>query len=121
MKFGKLYRFKSKMDMMVKLIDIYIVLTPDASKLIQREKEALAFYMLYGYNKDSLKDIESGLSAEINNGYVRTINNNLRKKGYMRMDDRNFKINHLSEEMEKIREAYVAAGEKTFTIGFLKL
>lgn len=120
MKFGTVYRYKNNLEKMMKIIEIYILLNPKAEKLINREKEALAFYMLYGYNENSLKDIESGLSSSINNGYVRTLNNNLRKKGYMYQDSRNYKINHLSEDMQKLKENYVDKKDNIFVIGFKK-
>lgn len=120
MKFGSFYKFKDKMDLIQKVLDLYIITTPDASKLIVREKEALSYYIIYGYSSESVEDIKTALSNNIKSGYVRTINNSLRNKGYLIQDTRNMRNNHLSKEMEQIRKYYVENDGKLFMVGFLR-
>lgn len=120
MKFGSIIRYKSKLDFLVKVIDIYLTINDKAERLLSREKEALAYYMLYGLTEETVKDVETGLSSNIKPGYVRMINSVLKKKGYIIVDDRNYKKKFLSKEMEAIREHFVEKKGNTFTIGFLK-
>jgi hypothetical protein len=112
--------YSNDLQLIEMILDIYVMVTPKAKKLIIREKQALAYYIIYGYNKETVKDLETGLSKDISNGYVRTINNNLRKKGYLIKDINNTQKNHLSEEMKKIKKEFVEKKGRLFPIGFVK-
>lgn len=120
MRFGSIVKYKNKLDFLVKVIDVYLLVNQNAERLLNREKEALAYYMMYGITEDSVKDIETSLSKDIKPGYVRTINSTLKKKGYIIIDDKNYKKKYLSPEMESIKNNFVDKKGNTFTIGFVK-
>lgn len=116
--FGKLYKYESSLEFIQKIIDIYITLNDNKNKLLQREKEALAYYIMYGYSQETVKDIETSLSKEVDGNYVRVINNALRKKQYLIKDERNKNKNYLSPDMLKIKEYYVENKGNMFMIQF---
>jgi len=120
MKFGAVITYKSKLDFIEKVLDIYISVNDKAEKLIIREKQALAYYMLYGYSEETVKEIETSLPTNINSNYVRMINSSLKSKGYLIKDEKNYKKKILSPEIEKLKDYFIDKGGKTFTIGFLK-
>lgn len=120
MKFGTFFKYSNKMDLIQKVLDLYVITTPSAEKLIVREKEALAYYIMYGYSRETVEDIKTALSKNIKNGYVRTINNSLRKKGYLIQDTKNMQKNHLSEDMKMIQKEFVENDGKIYVVGFKK-
>jgi hypothetical protein len=118
--FGAIYTFDNLNHLIEMVLDMYVLLHPSAKKLIIREKQALAYYIIYGYDKETVKDLETSLSKDISNGYVRTINNSLRKKGYLVKDKNNMQKNHLSEEMKQIKKEFVEKKGRMFPVGFVK-
>lgn len=118
--FGKLYNYQSSLEFIQKILDVYVVLNDNKNKLLQREKEALAYYIMYGYSQETVKDIETTLSKEVDGNYVRVINNALRKKQYLIKDERNKNKNYLSPDMLKIKEYYVEDKGAMFMIQFKK-
>lgn len=120
MRFGSIIKYSNKLDFLVKVIDLYLTVNEKAERLLTREKEALAYYMMYGMTEETIRDVETGLSKDIKPGYVRMINSTLKKKGYIIVDDRNYKKKYLSDEMEALKKHFVDEKGKTFTIGFVK-
>lgn len=118
--FGKLYSYENSLEFIQKILDIYVVLSNNKEKLLQREKEALAYYIIYGYSLESVKDIETSLSRGVDGNYVRVINNALRKKQYLIKDERIKNKNHLSPDMLQIKNYYVDNKGDMFTIKFKK-
>lgn len=118
--FGKLYSYENSLEFIQKILDVYVVLSNNKEKLLQREKEALAYYIIYGYSQESVKDIETSLSRGVDGNYVRVINNALRRKQYLIKDERIKNKNHLSPDMLKIKEYYVENKGTTFMIQFKK-
>lgn len=118
--FGALYKYDNLNHLIEMVLDLYVLVTPTADKMIIREKQALAYYIIYGYDKETVKDLETSLTKDISNGYVRTINNSLRKKGYLVKDRNNMQKNHLSEEMKQIKKEFVEGKGRMFPIGFIK-
>lgn len=118
--FGKLYNYQSSLEFIQKILDVYVVLNDNKNKLLQREKEALSYYIMYGYSQETVKDIETTLSKEVDGNYVRVINNALRKKQYLIKDERNKNKNYLSPDMLKIKEYYVENKGAMFMIQFKK-
>lgn len=118
--FGIPYFYSNELELIKKLIDVYLVLKPIEENLYERAREALAFYILYGYNPETVEAVETGLGTEIKGSYVRSINSTLRKYKFLIKDSKNKHKSHLSPEMQGIRDHFVKGKGKTFTIGFIK-
>ena len=76
--FGAVKKFSSKLDLAQKFLDIYLVIKPPTENLVSRAKEALAYFLAYGYSKDKEKQLENALSKKIKSGYIRVIVNKLK-------------------------------------------
>ncbi len=83
-------------------------------RLSEKEKQVLTFYMMYGYNKETLEAITS--TSNINKIYLRTINSNLRTKGYLKKDKYNNHKSDLTESIKELKEYIEEKGPKLFTI-----
>lgn len=114
------YLYSNKVEYIRKLIEVYLVLKPTEENLFERAKDALAFYIMYGYNSETVEAVESSLGTKLKKGYVRNINSTLRKHGFLIKNERNKHKSFLSPEMQSIRDHFVLGEGKTFTIGFVK-
>ena len=121
MEFGSIYGYRNQLDLICIILDIYLTVNPKKPKLIIREKEALAYYIINGFSDKTVKEVESFLTAEINNNYVRSINSSLRKKGYLVKDERNYRKSRLAEDMLILRKEFVEGNNRKYMIGFKKL
>jgi len=112
-RFGIICEYKDKIDLVKKILSVHLALFPPKKKLHKLEKEALAYYIIYGYNDDTVEDIETNLTKDINRSYARSINSTLRKKGFLFKDKYNKNKSHLSEEMERYR-SHIKKGDYNF-------
>lgn len=117
--FGIPVYYKNKIDFIKKIIDIHLTIYPSEDNFFEKAKEALAYYILYGYNKETVSDIETMLTEKIKKGYVRSINSFLRKNGFLIKDDKNKQKSFLSPQMQQYRDHYVLNGNNTLMIGFI--
>lgn len=118
-KFGIPVYCENKLEVIKKVIDIHLTLNPPEDNLVKKAKEALAYYILYGFNEETVSDVETIFPEKIKKKYVTSINSFLRKGGYLIKDERNKQKSHLSPEMQKYREEYGINNGKTITIGFI--
>lgn len=118
--FGTVYKYNNKFEQVKKLLDIHLAIKPPEDNMYDRAKEALAYYIVNGYNKETVLDVETSLSEDVKKGYVRTINSHLRKNGFLIHDANNKHKSHLSPEMQAYRDEFVLKDGKTMMIGFLK-
>lgn len=118
--FGITVEYENKLELIQKVLDIHFALFPPEKRLHQLEKEALSYYIAYGYDRETSKEIESSLSRKIKGNYARNINSTLQSKGYLVKDTVNLKKRHLSKEMEKYREYFKKGDVRFFPIMFKK-
>lgn len=119
-KFGIPVFCENKLEIIKKIIDIHLTLNPPEDSLFKKAKDALAYYILYGYNKDTVEDVETIFPEKIKKKYVTSINSFLRKNGFLIKDEKNKQKSHLSPEMMKYRNEYGLNDGKTITIGFFE-
>ena len=117
--FGIPLKYTSKIDLAKKFLDIYLVVKPPKENIVERAKEALAYFLAYGYSKESEKKLQSGLSQKIQNSYVRVIMNKLKVNGYIVRDQKNHQ-KRLSDEMLNCQKEIFKNNKRTFTIGFIQ-
>lgn len=118
--FGIPVTYKNKLEFIKTLLNVHLAVRPSEENMYEKAKEALAYYIIYGYNKETVTDVETMLSEKIKKGYVRTINSFLRKNGFIVKDKNNKHKSHLSDEMQRYRDHFIINGGKTITIGFLE-
>lgn len=116
--FGIPVKYKNKLDLATRFVEVYLAANPPKSSMHKRAKEALAYYLVYGY--ESKSDIDDMFSDQINEGYMRTIKTLLRKNGYLIKDDRNKHRDHLSEEMKMCAEQLFKNNQRIFIVGFIQ-
>ena len=115
--FGIPLKYKNKLDLAKKFLDIYFVVKPPKDTMIEKTQKALAYFLVYGYSKDNEKMLKDVLG--VNNGYVRVIINMLKKNGYITKDEKNHQ-KRLSDEMLNCSQQLFLNERRTFTIGFIK-
>jgi len=107
------------MDLAEKFLDIYLTIKPPKETMVGRAKEALGYFLAYGYSKDKEKLLSTALSKPINNGYIRVIVNMLKNNGYIVIDSSNHN-KRLSDELLFCRKELFESNKRTFTIGFIQ-
>lgn len=114
--------FEHKVDMLVETLDIYEIVNRVKDKLQTAEKEALAFYILYGYSNDTIDSLRKASKKEKKVSYIRTINSNLRRKGYLYKDKYNQHISHVNPTILDIANCLLESdeGHKKIEISFHK-
>lgn len=114
--------FEHKVDMLVETLNIYEIVNRVKEKLQTAEKEALAFYILYGYSNDTIDSLRKASKKEKKVSYIRTINSNLRRKGYLYKDKYNQHISHVNPTILDIANCLLESddGHKKIEISFHK-
>ena len=116
--FGIPVKFSNKLELIKIFLDLYLAVKKPKEKMYERAKEALAYYIVYDYNAETIEDMESALNIE--NSYIRTINTKLRKNGFLIKSDKNKHNSYLSDEMLSIRKHLIDKKTRAVTIGFLR-
>lgn len=119
-KFGAVSKFSSKFDLAKRFLEIYLSIFPPKDKLGIKAKEALAYFLTYGYSKEKEKNLQNSLSEKMKYNYVRVVINELKRNGYIVIDEENHQ-KRLSDPMINCREQLFKNNQRTFTIGFLKV
>lgn len=107
--FGYSLSFEDRLDLMGKALSIFALLEKlkfGETKLRERPKEVLAFYLLEGYNSDT-KDIICE-TLEINSDNLTQINSELTKAGYLITDERNLRKKHLNPDLQRLRDLFIS-------------
>jgi|GEM_PF-2239267 hypothetical protein len=116
--FGIPLKFDNKIDLAKSFLQIYMIAKPPQHTLVERAKEALAYFLVYGYSKEGEKSLTFSLSQQIKNSYVRVIINMLKNNGYLIIDPKTHK-KRLSDELLNCQEQLFKKRNRIFTIGFI--
>jgi len=116
--FGIPVKYENNLDLAKKFVDVYLAVNPPKSNMHIRAREALAYYLVYGY--ESKSDIKTMFSDQIDDGYMRSIKSLLRKNGYLIKDKYNQRKGHLSEEMIGCAKQLFENNQRIFIVGFIK-
>lgn len=107
-------KYKDEIDMLQKIIRIYSIVKLN-DDLENHEEKVLMFYFKYGYSSETKDMIRESL--DITAHYLNTINYHLDNKGYLRKDENNKQKKHLSDDLKKLREAFLDKGVEVYAIG----
>ena len=88
--------------------------TDVASLLRNKVLDAWVFYMLYGYNKDTMDILKQQYG--INSNYVNQINHKLRKLGLIEQSPNNLRKSDLSEFSKNFVEYFTKWGDNVFFV-----
>ena len=111
--FGYKLTFSDDLDLMRKVINLYakvINIELVGNFICTRHINALSFYVLKGYSKETKTLIKESLG--INTTSLNQINAELTKKGFLTHDPYNFRQKHLSENLKGLRK-YFMEGDYT--------
>lgn len=117
--FGIPLRFDNKIDLAKNFLEIYMVAKPPKNTMVKRAKEALAYFLVYGYSKEGEENLKFSLSQAVKDGYVRVIINMLKSNGYLVIDKENHQ-KRLSDELLYCQDQLFKKRNRTFTIGFIE-
>lgn len=117
--FGAPLKYSNKIGLAKSFLEIYMLAVPPKNSMVERAKEALAYFIAYGYDKDKEKNLQYCLSSNVKDGYIRVIINKLKENGYIVKDNKTHQ-KRLSDEMLYCKEQLFDKNVRTFTIGFLK-
>lgn len=112
--------YKTKLDLVKVALDIFEVVTFKTEKLQNREKEALAFYAVYGFSEETKQAFLDTDTGNIKTSYLHTINSNLRTKGYLIKSERNNNISFVEPRIQEIVDCLLESdsGEQSITVKF---
>jgi hypothetical protein len=109
--------YKNEFELLQKIIRIYsIVMLED--DLENHEERVLVFYFKYGYSPDTKEKIKQSLGITAH--YLNTINYHLDNKGYLRKDENNKQKKHLTEGLQKMRDAFLKDGSNFYLLKLVK-
>lgn len=114
--------YKDKLDLLKKVLRIYasvININTNKNYLRPRLVDVLAFYILFGYTKDTKKLILESLKMDIKN--LNQINSELTKKKFLIRDANNFTKKHISKELEGLNDYFILKKTNNiFLVKFIK-
>lgn len=88
----------SDLEDVVRFITIYVSLKGDDDiRLSQRRTQTLAYYILYGYSRETKNAIKKDLN--IKNSNLNNLNSQLRKMGYIVAEEYNTNNNKINKEL----------------------
>lgn len=94
----------SEMDEILRCIKMYVILK-DIKKLTGRKLEVLAYYLLYGYNKETKKKVIKGI--KITDSNLNNINHELRKMGVINKVGYNQSANEVNKYLLEFKRFIV--------------
>lgn len=114
--------YKDNLDLLRKVLKIYATVTNiDKSENFLRPKlvDVLSFYILLGYSKKTKSIILESLGITVKN--LNQINSELNKKKYLVRDIHNFRKQHLSQELNNLKNYFINEEySKIFLVKFRK-
>lgn len=117
--FGIPLKYNSKLELARYFLDIYFIVKPPKHDLVDRAKEALSYFLVYGFSKDSEESLRFALSKNVKSNYIRVILHMLKKNGLVVIDDKVHK-KRLSDEMLYCQKLLFKENVRTFTVGFIE-
>lgn len=101
------FKFENSFDKVHACLRLYAEATNIKAGYVHirpRMVDVLTFYILYGYSRETKKKIleTTGFTKE----NLNQINSELTKKGYLRMDSRNYRIKHLSPTVQGLKDFF---------------
>ena len=94
----------SDMDEILRCIKLYVILK-DLKKLTGRKLEVLAYYLLYGYSKNTKKAVIKGI--KITDSNLNNINHELRKMGVINSIGWNQSANEVNKDLLEFKNFVV--------------
>ena len=114
--------YRDKLDLLKKVLKVYATLINVNKKgnyLRPRLVDVLAFYILFGYNKETKILIMESLKMDVKN--LNQINSELSKKKFLIRDSNNFTKKHISKELDELKNYFLSDDlSKVFAIKFVK-
>lgn len=108
---GEIFRCKitceNEIEVLSTMVQLYtasVTVRRDKSPLRKKLASLLAYYMKYGYNKES-KDLAAN-SMGVKTTNLNVMNHELTKLGYLIPSTKNFNNKYLHPELEKLSEYY---------------
>lgn len=110
---------KNQIELIESILKVYSALNFDEKRnLPKSELIILTYYVLYGLNEETLKNVLIDFPKYALNDYLAQINKKLRDKGYLIKDTHNFKKFHLNDDLQHIRKKFIEDKCKMYWIGF---
>lgn len=94
----------SEMDEVLRCIKVYVILK-DIKKLTGRKLEVLAYYLKFGYSKETKKKVIKGI--KITDSNLNNINHELRKMGVINSVGYNQSANEVNKDLLQFKEFIV--------------
>lgn len=105
---------ESTLDFLEKMLTIYstyFILSGKGHKNLRPQlAKVLAIYVRYGYNKES-REMATKVCGFKDSSRITCLNKELRDAGYLLRDKGNENINHLNEDLEKLRGGFERVDE----------
>lgn len=116
---SRFFRLHSKKEsdyvQIAKIVKIYSILKK-GKELKGRNLQALAFYLKEGYSLNVKRKMARQMNIAENN--LNQINSNLRKEGYLIVDQNKRIKNHVDPELVKLKKFIIDNGGKNLVITF---
>ena len=110
--------YNNRLEMIQKVLKIYSGFLDASGKspIFDRHQYMLSCYIVYGYSRESTKKFQEIFG--ISNSYLRVLNTEVRKAGYLVKDKSTDNDYRLSDEMEYLRKYFITSNNDGAPLGF---
>lgn len=116
---GEIFRCKitceNEIEVLSAMVQLYaasVTVRRDKKPLRKKLASLLAYYMKYGYSKDSKEIAASSMGVKTTN--LNVMNHELTRLGYLIPSTKNFNNKNLHPELEKLSDYYKKGQEESF-------
>lgn len=110
--------YDNRLEMVRKVLKVYSGFLDASGKnpIFDRHQNMLSCYIVYGYSRESTKKFQEIFG--ISNSYLRVLNTEVRKAGYLVKDKSTDNDYRLSDEMEYLRKYFITSNNDGAPLGF---
>lgn len=109
--------YKNEIDFVDKMLTIYSVVKMDEDNQLRRfEKDALNYYIRFGYSTNTKKLIEKQLKKST--ATITQATFYLSKKGYLIPSKTNLSQKKLNNDLQRLRDGFINGKKKILALGF---
>lgn len=110
--------YDNRLEMIHKVLKVYSGFLEASGRepIFDRHQNMMSCYIVYGYSRESTKKFQEIFG--ISNSYLRVLNTEVRKSGYLVKDKESDKDYRLSDEMEYLRKYFITSNNDGLPLGF---
>lgn len=110
--------YDNRLEMIRKVLKVYSGFLDASGRdpIYERHQNMMSCYIVYGYSLDSTKKFQEIFG--VSNSYLRVLNTEVRRIGYLVKDNESDRDYRLSDEMEYLRRYFITSNNDGEPLGF---